>query len=115
MAQMIFHYRPAGNFLVRMNPMAKLAAMLSYSMIISGSEAYAAFALSALPLILAIVIRLPLREYLKEGAFFIVIAFLMGVSSYASYGSLPSAMASAISFLAIVLSSMLLADTVNFI
>ena len=47
MAQaLIFHYRTSDNFLVKMNPNAKLAALLSYSIVMSSSQPAAVFILA---------------------------------------------------------------------
>ena len=43
---LIFHYRDADNFLVRLNPNAKLCALLSFSIVVSSAEPYLVFLLS---------------------------------------------------------------------
>ena len=108
---LIFHYRQADNFLTRLNPAAKLVCLLSYSITVSSAPALAVYPLFLLCLIIAAAIRLPWREYIKESIFFIVIALMMGVSAFFSEGRLLSALASALSFLSMVLASMLLTDT----
>lgn len=108
---LIFHYRQADNFLTRLNPATKLVCLLSYSITVSSAPALAVYPLFLLCLIIAAAIRLPWREYIKESIFFIVIALMMGVSAFFSEGRLLSALASALSFLSMVLASMLLTDT----
>ena len=108
---LIFHYRQADNFLTRLNPAAKLVCLLSYSITVSSAPALAVYPLFLLCLIIAAAIRLPWREYMKESIFFLVIALMMGVSAFFSEGRLLSALASALSFLSMVLASMLLTDT----
>ena len=107
----IFHYRASDSFLSRMNPNAKLLSLLVFSAMVSSACPEAVLGLSALMLALAICIRLPFRAYLKEGVFFIAVAMLMALSSAAETGDAMIAMASGIGFLAVVLASMLLADT----
>lgn len=108
---LIFHYRQADNLLTRLNPNTKLVCLLSYSITISSAPSLAVYPLFLLCLIIAAAIRLPWREYIKESIFFIVIALMMGVSAFFSEGRLLSALASALSFLSMVLASMLLTDT----
>lgn len=108
---LIFHYRQADNFLTRLNPNTKLVCLLSYSITISSAPSLAVYPLFLLCLIIAAAIRLPWKEYIKESIFFIVIALMMGVSAFFSEGRLLSALASALSFLSMVLASMLLTDT----
>lgn len=108
---LIFHYRQADNFLTRLNPNTKLVCLLSYSITVSSAPSLAVYPLFLLCLIIAAAIRLPWKEYIKESIFFIVIALMMGVSAFFSEGRLLSALASALSFLSMVLASMLLTDT----
>lgn len=108
---MIFHYRDDDNFLVHFNPVAKLAMLLSYSVIVSSAPSAAVFILAFVPVVAASAIHLPWRQYLKESAFFIVLAAIMCAASYASDRDAAEAAASAIAFLSMVLSSILLMDT----
>ena len=108
---MIFHYRNDDNILTRMNPNAKLVALLSYSAVISAAERYEVFALAVMPVIAAMMIHLPWRRYLRESSFFIVLAAIMLLTSYSHSGDIASSSASAVAFLAMVLASVLLTDT----
>ena len=108
---MIFHYREDDNFLVHFNPAAKLIALLSYSVIVSSASSRVVFVLALLPIVAASAIHLPWRQYLKESAFFIVLAVIMCAASYASDHDAIEAAASAVAFLSMVLSSILLMDT----
>ncbi len=108
---MIFHYREDDNFLVHFNPAAKLIALLSYSVIVSSASSRVVFVLALLPIVAASAIHLPWRQYLKESAFFIVLAVIMCAASYASDHDAVESAASAVAFLSMVLSSILLMDT----
>lgn len=108
---MIFHYRQADNLLTRLNPNTKLVCLLSYSITISSAPSLAVYPLFLLCLIIAAVIRLPWKEYVKESIFFLVIALLMGISACFHEEGILSAVSSPLSFLSMVLASMLLADT----
>lgn len=108
---MIFHYREDDNFLVHFNPAAKLIALLSYSVIVSSASSRVVFVLALLPIVAASAIHLPWRQYLKESAFFIVLAAIMCATSYASDHDAIESAASAVAFLSMVLSSILLMDT----
>lgn len=108
---MIFHYRDDDNLLVHFNPVAKLVMLLSYSVIVSSAPSAVVFILAFVPVVAASAIHLPWRQYLKESAFFIVLAAIMCAASYASDRNAAEASASAIAFLSMVLSSILLMDT----
>ncbi len=112
MAQaLIFHYRQADNFLTRLNPAAKLVCLLSYSITVSSAPPLAVYPLFLLCLIAAAAIKLPWKEYMKESIFFLLIALMMGLSSFLSQGEILTACSCALSFLSLVLAAMLLADT----
>ena len=112
MAQaMIFHYRQADNLLTRLNPNTKLVCLLSYSIVISSSGPLETILLSLFPICIALGIKLPLREYLKESIFFILLSVLMAITSFLSQKDALYAFSYAMSFLSLVLSSMLLTDT----
>lgn len=108
---LIFHYREADNFLVRMNPCTKLLLLLAYSSVISISGPVTIFIIAFLPLATAIIIKLPFRQYIRESIFFIILAVIMGITSFLSVRDAVSALSSSIAFLAMILSSMLLTDT----
>ncbi len=108
---LIFHYRQADNLLTRLNPNTKLVCLLSYSITISSAPSLAVYPLFLLCLIIAAAIRLPWKEYVKESIFFLVIALLMGISACFHEEGILSAVSSPLSFLSMVLASMLLADT----
>ena len=112
MAQaMIFHYRQADNLLTRLNPNTKLVCLLSYSIVISSSGPLETILLSLFPICIALGIKLPLKEYLKESIFFILLSVLMAITSFLSQRDALYAFSYAMSFLSMVLSSMLLTDT----
>lgn len=112
MAQaLIFHYRPSDNFLVKMNPNAKLIALLSYSIVISSSQPASVFILALIPLFISFAIKLPAARYIKESAFFIVLAVIMFISSLASEGDITKVAASPVAFLSMVLAAILLTDS----
>lgn len=108
---LIFHYRQADNLLTRLNPNTKLVCLLSYSITISSAPSLAVYPLFLLCLIIAAAIRLPWKEYVKESIFFLVIALLMGISACFHEEGILNAVSSPLSFLSMVLASMLLADT----
>ena len=110
---LIFHYRDNDNFLTRLNPNTKLAALITYSLLIMNTRGNAAFFLAFLPVIMALLIKLPLREYAKESLFFIIISILMIITAVLSEQRMIEALESSISFLAMILASFLLTDTVS--
>ena len=108
---MIFHYRDNDNFLVRLNPNTKLVLLLSYSVTVSAMQPDVVLPLSILPVVVALVIKLPLLSYLKESLFFIIIAVLMGFSRYISFGDWLESLSKSVSFLSTILAAVLLCDT----
>lgn len=108
---LIFHYRQADNLLTRLNPNTKLVCLLSYSITVSSAPFLAVYPLFLLCLIIAAAIRLPWKEYVKESIFFLVIALFMGISACFHEEGIFSALSSPLSFLSMVLASMLIADT----
>ena len=107
----IFHYRDADNLLTRLNPNAKLLALLSYSIVVSSAPPAVVLPLALLPLLTALAVHLPWRGYLRESLFFIVIAVAMGMTAILSGDDCLEAAASSVSFLSMVLSSILLTDS----
>ena len=107
----IFHYRDADNLLTRLNPNAKLLALLSYSIVVSSAPPAVVLPLALLPLLTALAVHLPWRGYLRESLFFIVIAVAMGMTAILSGDDGLEAAASSVSFLSLVLSSILLTDS----
>lgn len=110
-AMMIFHCRQADSFLSRTNPLAKLIALISFSVLISMTDGWFGLILSFIPIIILIAIRIPLKEYIKEGIFFIVIAVVMFISEFFNTEDGLSALSASASFLSIVAASMILMDT----
>lgn len=108
---LIFHYREAENFLVRMNPNAKLLALLAYSVLVSSAQPLAVFLLFLFAVVISITIKLPIKEYIKEGIFLVVLAAVMFAVSFISSGECIPAAAGAASFLSVVLASIILTDT----
>ena len=110
-AMMIFHCRQADSFLTRTNPLAKLIALISFSVLISMTDGWFSLILSFIPVIIVIAIRIPLKEYIKESIFFIVIAVVMFISEFFVFFYGLSALSASASFLSIVVASMILMDT----
>ena len=108
---LIFHYRNADNFLVHLNPNAKLIALLVYTIIVSTAKPAAVFMSALFPIAVAFMIKLPWREYIRESIFFIIISIFMFIASFIPGKDAIHSLAYAVSFLSMVLASMLLADT----
>ena len=108
----IFHYREADNILTRLNPCTKLLSVLVYSVVVSSSsDSTAVFVLFLFPLIIASAIRLPVRSYLKESIFFLILALFIFISSFLSFADPIAALVPSVRFLSVMLISMLLTDT----
>ena len=107
----IFHYREADNILTRLNPCTKLLSVLVYSVVVSSSGGPLVFILFLFPLIIASAIRLPVRSYLKESIFFLILALFIFISSFLSFADPIAALVPSVRFLSVMLISMLLTDT----
>ena len=108
---LIFHYREADNFLTRLNPNTKLVSLLVFSMLVASAQPIAVFVLFLFPVMICFAIKLPIKEYIRESIFFIVIAAAMFVSSCISSRECIPAAAKAAGFLAAVAASILLTDS----
>lgn len=93
----IFSYRSSDTFLHRASPVLKIVMLFIF--------AFCSWYIN-LPtmMILAIAIRLPLSDYLKGSVFFIIVGILIWVSN---------GWQSALSFISVVLSGMILTDTTD--
>lgn len=108
---MIFHYRNSDNFMTRMNPTAKLIALISYSAAVTSAEGIYVYAFFILPLIAAALIRLPFKDYAKESVLFIFLSFFILCASFISQKSLLLASSDALSLLSLVFSAIIFSDT----
>ena len=108
---MIFHYRDDDNFLTRLNPLAKLIAVISYSVLIPSMPPVPGIIMIIPLLICAYAVKLPLVRYMKGSIFFILLAILMAVSSYLNRHDSIASIAYGVRFLSIILASMLLVDS----
>lgn len=110
-AMTIFHCRQTDSFLSRTNPLAKLIALISYSVLISMTDCWLSLFLSTIPFVIVITIKIPLKEYIKESIFFILIAVVMFIAEFFNTEDGLSALSASASFLSIVAASMILMDT----
>ena len=108
---LIFHYREADNFLTRLNPNTKLVSLLVFSMLVASAQPIAVFVLFLFPVMICFAIKLPIKEYIRESIFFIVIAAAMFVASCIPTSECIPAAAKAAGFLAAVAASILLTDS----
>ena len=81
----LFSYREASTLLHRLHPLTKVLAMIAFSIVLSlksGNEPTTLTLLSCIPIIGMIVVRFPLRTYVKRMGFFIVVACIIGGFRY---------------------------------
>ncbi len=107
----IFHTRSHDNALRKMNGGIKLIALLLLSVFLTTGNTAFVLLLSLLLLMTAVVIKLPLSSYFKDGFFFVIIALFIYISEYSATGTHIQATLAAIKFLSVLLASLLLMDT----
>ena len=106
---MIFTTRMRDSFLCKINPLTKLIFLITLSISISFASSYGVFTLFILTLLLAIINKLPFKDLYKGTSFFFLLALLIFVTELSS--GYIYALAQALKFFTIVLSSLIFIDT----
>jgi biotin transport system permease protein len=110
---LIFHFRDNNNFLSKSQPMIKLVGLLLLCIPLVNASLNGVFLILASVIIASIIIKMPLRQYLRELTFLIIIAIIIGVSSYISNHNIIMAIAALLKFTTAVYASLLLADSTD--
>jgi energy-coupling factor transporter transmembrane protein EcfT len=111
--ELIFHYREDTNFLSKAQPMIKLIGLLSLCIPLVNASIQGTILILSAVVIASIVIKMPLIRYLRELVFLIIIALLIGISSYFSTNDLILAITSVLKFTTAVYASLLIADSTD--
>jgi energy-coupling factor transporter transmembrane protein EcfT len=111
--ELIFHYREDINFLSKAQPMIKLIGLLSLCIPLVNASIQGTILILSAVVIASIVIKMPLIRYLRELVFLIIIALLIGISSYFSTNDLILAITSVLKFTTAVYASLLIADSTD--
>lgn len=107
----VFHFRDRATFLNLSNPLTKLVCLLGCSILLVGATLSRTLFLGGILLAVALVIRLPFRNYFRETLFFLFMAAFIAVTEWLATRQTASTVAASLRFLAIVLAGMILADT----
>ncbi len=106
-----FHFRDRNTFLNQCNPLIKLISLLSCSILLVGADFPRTLCIGGVLLLVALALRLPFRNYLKETLFFLFMAVFIAITEWLATRDPSATAAASLRFLAIVLAGMLLADT----
>jgi len=114
MAQaLIFHYRESNNFLSRVHPMIKLLALILICIPLVNASLLAILIILGFLIISSLIIKMPLESYLKELTFLIILAVVIGISSFISSKSIIITSIAVLKFVTAVYASLLLADSTD--
>lgn len=106
---MIFHYRRDD----KIHPLVKLLLLIAFCATLSqASLAYTSIA-AIFCILVMLVTRLPLKDYLKDLTFFLVLGGLLFLGTWLSSHDLQAASLPALRFLDLILLSMLFADSTD--
>lgn len=110
---LIFHYRENNNLLAKTHPFIKLIGLILLCIPLVKASLIATLYL-LIPILFAMyLIKMPLKQYLKELIFFFILSFIIGFSNYLSSKSLYITFNAILKFDTAVLASLLLADTTD--
>lgn len=106
---MIFHYRRDD----KIHPLVKLLLLIAFCATLSqASLAYTSMA-ALLCLLVMLVTKIPLKDYLKDLTFFLILGGLLFLSTWLSSHDLKAASLPTLRFLDLILLSMLFADSTD--
>lgn len=111
--ELIFHYREDNNFLSKSQPMIKLIGLLSLCIPLVNASIQGTVLILSAVVIASAIIKMPLIKYLRELVFLIIIALLIGVSSYFSTKNIILAVTAVLKFTTAVYASLLIADSTD--
>ncbi len=110
----IFHYRDIDSFLHNQHPLTKIFLTLLISSVILKSSMLFSMIIFALLSFTLVVIKVPLKRYIKQGIYFPILLLIIGVSHYLSTLNISSTVHITISFMSMIMMSILLIDSTAF-
>ncbi len=110
----IFHYRDIDSFLHNQHPLTKIFLTLLISSVILKSSMLFSMIIFALLSFTLVVIKVPLKRYIKQGIYFPILLLIIGVSHYLSSLNISSTVHITISFMSMIMMSILLIDSTAF-
>lgn len=111
--ELIFHYRENNNFLSKSHPMVKLIGLIALCIPLVNAQLTGILLILSSVVFSSILIKLPLIKYLKELIFLVIIATIIGISSYISSKSAVFTLTSVLKFTTAVYASLLIADSTD--
>lgn len=110
---LIFHYRENNNFLARSHPMIKLLGLLSLCIPLVNASLLGIILILSSVIIASLIIKMPIQKYLKELTFLIIIAAIIGISTFISSNNIQKSVSALLKFSTAVFASLLLADSTD--
>lgn len=107
----LFHFRQKGNFLNNTHPLAKIISLFILSSLIAKNTMLTSLLLLICFIVISIIIKLPLRNFIKELRFFLIMALFMAIIKYVSTNSFLDALVTLLRFSTIVFMGLIFADT----
>ena len=110
----LFSYREESTVLHRLHPLTKVLAMIAFSIALSlksGNEPTPLTLLSCIPIIMMIVVRFPLKRYVKRMGFFVIVACIIGGFRYLATQQAVTSIMAVVRFFDFIAIGLLFADS----
>jgi len=110
----IFHYRDVDTSIHHLSPITKILITLLISSLILKSSIFFTSLICISLFILLIIVRVPLKNYAKEGIYFFFLLLIISVSHYLSTENIVSTIQITLAFCSMIMMSVILLDTTAF-
>ncbi len=110
----IFHYRDRETPIHTMPAITKIFLTLLTSSLILNSSLLFTLVVALFLFLILIIIRVPIKEYSKEGIYFFFIVSIMSISRFISTNSIVSTIQISFAFISMIMVSIILLDTTPF-
>jgi len=110
----IFHYRDIDTSIHRLSPITKILITLLISSLILKSSIFFTSLICISLFVLLIIIKVPLKNYAKEGIYFFILLLIISVSHYLSTENIVSTIQITLAFCSMIMMSVILLDTTAF-
>jgi energy-coupling factor transporter transmembrane protein EcfT len=110
----IFHYRDIDTSIHRLSPITKIIITLLISSLILKSSIFFTSLICISLFILLLIVKVPLKNYAKEGIYFFFLLLIISVSHYLSTENIVSTIQITLAFCSMIMMSVILLDTTAF-
>ncbi len=110
----IFHYRDIDTSIHRLSPITKILITLLISSLILKSSIFFTSLICISLFILLLIVKVPLKNYAKEGIYFFFLLLIISVSHYLSTENIVSTIQITLAFCSMIMMSVILLDTTAF-